>query len=129
MVLMNLTLQYEQAKQHVSTIDFSHGSTAFVPFFEAVIRYLGGLLSAYSLTKEPIFLIKADDLGRALLPIFNTTSGIPAYSVDPVTKAVANRRSHPSIALLSEMVGSVYLSFQLLIKACTNLFESGIVSG
>jgi Glycosyl hydrolase family 47 len=69
MILMDLMPQYEQARQHVSTIDFTHGSNYFVPFFEATIRYMGGLLSAYSLTKEPIFLSKADDIGRALLSL------------------------------------------------------------
>ena len=51
-------------------------------FFETVIRYLGGLLSAYALSHRQIFLDKADELGRVLLPAFNTTSGMPAYAVD-----------------------------------------------
>lgn len=57
----------------------------FVPFFETVIRYLGGLLSAYALSGEPILLARADDLGKALLPAFNTSSGMPMYAVDTVT--------------------------------------------
>ena len=110
MILMNLTLQYDQAKQHVSTIDFNHGSGTFVPFFEAIIRYLGGLLSAYSLTGEPIFLSKADDIGRALLPAFNTTSGIPAFAVDPITKVTYQADWTGKMTLLSEMVSLVHLS-------------------
>ena len=106
MILMNLTLQYDEAKQHVSTIDFTHGSDTFVPFFEAIIRYLGGLLSAYSLTKEPIFLTKADDIGRALLPIFNTTSGIPAFAIKPETKVLKTQGWTGGTTLLSEMVSS-----------------------
>lgn len=55
-----------------------------MPFFETTIRYLGGLLSAYALSKEPILLSRADDLGRLLLPVFDATpSGLPAYAVDP----------------------------------------------
>jgi len=117
---MNLTLQYEQAKQHVSTIDFTHGSDIFVPFFEAIIRYLGGLLSAYSLTKEPIFLSKADDIGRALLPAFNTTSGIPAFAIDPITKSTKNQGWNGGSTLLSEMVSPVHLSALLLAQARLN---------
>ena len=56
-----------------------------MPFFETVIRYLGGLLSAYALSGEPILLARADDLGKALLPAFNTSSGMPMYAVDTVT--------------------------------------------
>lgn len=54
-----------------------------VPFFETTIRYLGGLLSAYGLTHDPILLARADDLGSVMLPVFNTSSGLPVYSVNP----------------------------------------------
>ena len=53
-----------------------------MPFFEIVIRYLGGLLSAYSLSREPILLARANDLGTFLLPIFETPSGFPAHSAN-----------------------------------------------
>jgi hypothetical protein len=55
------------------------------PFFETVIRYLGGLLSAYALSGEPILLARADELGRKLLPVFNSPSGLPHYSVNTET--------------------------------------------
>lgn len=57
------------------------GQNEHARFFETVIRYLGGLLSAYALSHDPILLSRADDLGAALLPAFNTTSGFPAYGV------------------------------------------------
>jgi len=57
----------------------------YAAFFETVIRYLGGLLSAYALSQDPILLMRADDLGIALLPAFDTPSGLPMYSVNPVT--------------------------------------------
>jgi mannosyl-oligosaccharide alpha-1,2-mannosidase len=55
--------------------------TKHARFFETVIRYLGGLLSGYALSHDPILLSRADDLGSALLPVFNTPSGLPAYGV------------------------------------------------
>jgi mannosyl-oligosaccharide alpha-1,2-mannosidase len=59
---------------------------SYAPFFETVIRYLGGLLSAYALSREPILLQQADDLGMKLFPAFNgTKSGFPAYSVHTQT--------------------------------------------
>ncbi|KAG5647834.1 hypothetical protein DXG03_007758 [Asterophora parasitica] len=58
---------------------------SFSPFFETVIRYLGGLLSAYALSGEPVLLARADDLGTMLLPAFNTTSGFPMYAVNTAT--------------------------------------------
>jgi mannosyl-oligosaccharide alpha-1,2-mannosidase len=59
-------------------------------FFETVIRYLGGLLSAYALSHDPILLSRADDLGTALLPVFDTPSGLPLYAVNPVTGETAS---------------------------------------
>ena len=57
----------------------------FAPFFETVIRYLGGMLSAYALSHEPILLERADELGQKLSPVFDTPSGLPAFGVNTVT--------------------------------------------
>ena len=54
-------------------------------FFETVIRYLGGLLSAYALSGRQILLDKADQLGTRLLPVFNTQSGLAAFDINPDT--------------------------------------------
>jgi len=65
-----------------------HEQTQYAPFFETVIRYLGGLLSAYALSHDPILLSRADDLGTALLPAFGTLSGLPVYSVNTMSGEV-----------------------------------------
>ncbi|EGO22314.1 glycoside hydrolase family 47 protein [Serpula lacrymans var. lacrymans S7.9] len=57
----------------------------YVAFFETTIRYLGGLLSAYALSGEPLLLARADDLGKALLPALNTSSGLPMFAVNAAT--------------------------------------------
>jgi len=64
----------------------------YAPFFETVIRYLGGLLSAYALSQDPILLSRADDLGAALLPAFGTPSGLPIFSVNTVNGKVSRGR-------------------------------------
>ena len=56
----------------------------FVPYFETIIRYLGGLLSAYALSKDEILLRRAEELADTLDPVFNTPSGLPAFSYEPV---------------------------------------------
>jgi mannosyl-oligosaccharide alpha-1,2-mannosidase len=48
------------------------------------------LLSAYALSHDPILLSRADDLGTALLPVFDTPSGLPLYAVNPVTGHTAS---------------------------------------
>jgi len=58
----------------------------FAPFFETTVRYLGGTLSAYALSGDPILLRHAERIGQILLPPFNgSESGLPAYSVNVET--------------------------------------------
>lgn len=54
-----------------------------MPFFETVIRYLGGTLSAHALSGDETLLRLADDLGKVLVPAFNgTKTGLPTFSVN-----------------------------------------------
>ena len=46
-----------------------------VSVFETNIRYVGGLLTAYSFTGDTIFMDKAAHIADKLLPAFNTPSG------------------------------------------------------
>ncbi|KAF8717523.1 hypothetical protein AX14_012169 [Amanita brunnescens Koide BX004] len=85
MWLMDLHETFREAVGFVANSTFELKQTQFAPFFETVIRYLGGLLSAYALSGEPILLMRADDLGRMLLPAFNTTSGLPMFAVNTVS--------------------------------------------
>ncbi|OCH84615.1 seven-hairpin glycosidase [Obba rivulosa] len=100
MILMGLHDEFERALPMIEQANFSLLSLEkskdrkgrpvpqHAPFFETVIRYLGGLLSAYALSHEPILLQRADDLGRLLAPAFNTTSGFPKYAVNTDTGGV-----------------------------------------
>ena len=76
-----------------------------VPFFETVIRYLGGLLSAYALSGESILLAKANELANLLDPVFSTGSGLPAYAVNFKTLALL---AH--VPILSLLIGSTTAS-------------------
>ncbi|RDB20921.1 Endoplasmic reticulum mannosyl-oligosaccharide 1,2-alpha-mannosidase [Hypsizygus marmoreus] len=85
MWIMGLNDMFRDSIEVVARTTFTLRQTAYAPFFETVIRYLGGLLSAYALSGEPVLLARADDLGKMLLPAFNTTSGFPMYAVNTVT--------------------------------------------
>ena len=50
--------------------------------FETTIRVMGGLLSAFHLSSERIFLDKAKDLGQRLMGAFSSPSGIPYSDVN-----------------------------------------------
>ena len=51
---------------------------------------LGGLLAAFDLTADGVFLERATDLGRRLLPAFDTPTGIPRATVHLQTGAATN---------------------------------------
>ncbi|KAH7914600.1 glycoside hydrolase family 47 protein [Hygrophoropsis aurantiaca] len=84
MWIMGLQDEFYDAIPMLANLSFTTQNT-FVPFFETVIRYLGGLLSGYALSGEPILLARADDLGKALLPALNTPSGLPMFAVNTAT--------------------------------------------
>ncbi|KAJ7089860.1 glycoside hydrolase [Mycena belliarum] len=85
MWIMGLFDLFEEGLEVVRQTTFPVEPGKYVPFFETTIRYLGGLLSAYALSGEPILLQKADELGSGLLPAFATASGLPMFAVNPHT--------------------------------------------
>ncbi|KAL0957118.1 hypothetical protein HGRIS_003211 [Hohenbuehelia grisea] len=85
MWIMGLHEEFNASMHAVANLTFALPKFEYAPFFETVIRYLGGLLSAYAVSKEPLFLSRAEELGQKLLPVFNTTSGLPRYAVNTVS--------------------------------------------
>lgn len=49
------------------------------------IRFIGGLLSAYSLSGDYMFVEKAKYVADILLPAFETPTGIPYALINPIT--------------------------------------------
>lgn len=77
--IMGLKEEFQRAREWVAnTLDFDKDYEASV--FETTIRVVGGLLSAYDLSEDKVFLEKARDIADRLLPAWNTPSGIP-YNV------------------------------------------------
>ncbi len=80
--------------------------------FEITIRILGGLLSAYHLSGDKIFLEKAYDLGNRSLPAFNTESSIPLSDIN-LKRRSAKAPSWSADSSLSE-VATLQLEFKEL---------------
>lgn len=97
MLLMNLTVEYNQARDWIENqVDFNKDQAVNV--FETTIRILGGLLSAYHLSNnDKMYLKKAVDLGDRLLYAFDTESGIP-YSDIELSSGVPKRYGPSSTA-------------------------------
>ncbi|KAI8381347.1 glycoside hydrolase, partial [Radiomyces spectabilis] len=108
MMVMGLDETMDAVIPEISKINFQLDENVSV--FESIIRYLGGLLSAYELSdaRHPILLQKAEELAQALLPAFDTASGLPYHLWNPVKKESLNNST-----LIAE-VGTVQLEFMVL---------------
>src|SRR5215469_6039594 len=81
LVLMGLKDQADKDRQLIDAqLDFD--KDIYVKNFEITIRLLGGLLSAYDMTGDERLLRKAEDLGRRLLPVFASPTGLPYQFVN-----------------------------------------------
>lgn len=81
MIVMGLTEEFEEARDWVKQ-NLLFSTNKDVNLFETTIRVLGGLLSAYHLSDEKIFLDKATELGDRMMGAFDSISGIPFSDVN-----------------------------------------------
>jgi len=95
MKLMGLDAEADSVRAFLAAnLTFDHDQD--VQVFEITIRHLGGLLSAYQLTGDRRMLDLAHDLGRRLLPAFQTPTGLPYRYVNLRTGAVRDSVSNPA---------------------------------
>ncbi|XP_078447714.1 mannosyl-oligosaccharide 1,2-alpha-mannosidase MNS1-like [Wolffia australiana] len=79
--IMGLHDQFKKARDWVAdSLNFNKDYEASV--FETTIRVVGGLLSAYDLSGDNMFLQKAQDIANRLLPAWDSPSGIPYNSIN-----------------------------------------------
>jgi mannosidase alpha-like ER degradation enhancer 2 len=107
LILMGLKDQADKDRKLIDTeLDFD--KDIYVKNFEITIRLLGGLLSAYELTGDPRLLLLADDLGKRLLPAFDSPTGMPYQYVNLRTGKTRGPESNPA------ETGTLYLEFGTL---------------
>uniref|UniRef100_A0A8C6HW80 alpha-1,2-Mannosidase n=1 Tax=Mus spicilegus TaxID=10103 RepID=A0A8C6HW80_MUSSI len=103
--------EFKQARKWVSeNLDFQ--KNVDVNLFESTIRILGGLLSTYHLSGDSLFLTKAEDFGKRLMPAFTTPSKIP-YSDVNIGTGFAHSPQWTSDSTVAE-VTSIQLEFREL---------------
>ncbi|KAI8987953.1 glycoside hydrolase [Mycotypha africana] len=103
MLVMELNEEFEEVLPLIKNVNFFVDENLSV--FETTIRCMGGLLSAYELAlaatrsrssagsnvglaqEQEYLLKKAEEIGLALLPAFDTLSGIPYYLFNPVKES------------------------------------------
>ncbi len=104
---MGLSQQADEARKLIDT-QLNFNQDIYVKDFEITIRLLGGLLSGYQLTGDKRLLELADDLGRRMLPMFDSPTGMPYEYVNLRTGAVRGPDSNPA------EVGSLLLEYGTL---------------
>lgn len=88
--LMGLHEEFARARNWIAeNMNFETSGVQRISFFETTIRLLGGLMSAYDLSEDPLLLEKANDLGGRLVNVFNgTRTGIVVNEATlPMTQA------------------------------------------
>jgi mannosidase alpha-like ER degradation enhancer 2 len=109
LLLLGLKDEAEEA-QRLVVERLAFDRDVYVKNFEITIRLLGGLLSAHQLTGDPRLLALASDLGRRLLPAFDSPTGMPYVDVNLKTGKVRGRQSNPA------EIGTLLLEFGTLAR-------------
>ncbi|KAI8719024.1 Alpha-1,2-Mannosidase [Fusarium sp. LHS14.1] len=77
--IMDLKEEFNEAAQAAATLNWGETHDGAVNLFETTIRHLGGLLSAYELSREEVLLKKAVELGEMLYVAFDTPNRLPGF--------------------------------------------------
>ena len=80
---------------------------------------LGGLLSAYDLTGDDIFLGKAQDLADRILPSFDTPAGLPTSLINLARREGVMSEDNPDLVSTAE-VSTLQLEFRYLAHLTDN---------
>jgi mannosidase alpha-like ER degradation enhancer 2 len=109
MALMGLDDEAAKTRDYIAR-DHNFNHDIYVKNFEITIRLLGGLLSNYQLSGDKRMLDLAQDLGKRLLPVFNSPTGMPYVFVNLKTGATKGAISNPA------EIGTLLLEFGTLSK-------------
>lgn len=109
LILMHLDAEADRARSLIKS-ELSFDRDIYVKNFEITIRLLGGLLSSYQLTNDQSLLALAEDLGRRLLPAFDSPTGLPYVYVNLRSGQVRDPKTNPA------ETGTLLLEFGTLSK-------------
>ena len=93
--LLGFRREADETREYIVK-NLSYDKDITVQNFEITIRELGGLLSAYQMTDDKRLLTLADDLGRRLLPVFDSPTGMPYRFVNLKTGKTRDPISNPA---------------------------------
>ncbi len=109
MLIMGLKDEAAETKKLILD-SLSFNKNIEVQSFEITIRVLGGLISAFFLEDDHQFLELAKDLGKRLLPVFNSKTGMPYRYVNLQTGVIRDSINNPA------EIGTALIEFGMLSK-------------
>ena len=112
--IMGLQTEFKEGRDWVKE-SLSHTLVGEVSTFETTIRSLGGLISAYDLSDDIIFLKQAEYLAPRLFKAFDSPSGLPRGRVN--LKTGKSRLSGSGNSYVLAEVASLQLEFAYMAKA------------
>jgi len=113
MIIMGITPEAESTRRYIVD-NLSFDKDISVQNFEITIRLLGGLLTNYQLTGDRRLLTLAEDLGKRLLPVFASPTGMPYRFVNLRSGQVRGPVSNPA------ETGTLLIEFGTLSKLTGN---------
>ncbi|KAM3960979.1 mannosyl-oligosaccharide alpha-1,2-mannosidase IA isoform 2-T2 [Aphomia sociella] len=111
--LMGLMDEFREGRDWVAEHLHINEIDSELSVFETTIRFVGGLLTCYALTGDTVFRDKAAEVADALLPAFETPTGLPYSLINPSTKASRQYHWAGPNSILSE-VGTLHMEFTYL---------------
>lgn len=109
--IMGLMEEYQEARDWIANdLDFDSTKLKHISTFETTIRSLGGMLSAYGLTGDRMYIQRSKDLGSRLLKAFNGNDLMPMGTVDLKSGEAKPIGWASGKAILSE-VGTLQMEF------------------
>jgi mannosyl-oligosaccharide alpha-1,2-mannosidase len=113
--IMGFKEYFYEAVEAVAAIDFGKSDMKTISVFETTIRYLGGMLSAYDLSREPVLLEKAVQLGEMLYRAFDTTNNTPLGMLAIEDAKIMGRSEFPAeFNICFACLGSLTMEFTRL---------------
>ena len=113
--IMGMKKEFAIAVATVEKIDFTSADNTVISVFETTIRYVGGLLGAYDLSrgKYPVLLKKAVELGDMLYVAFDTPNRMPITYWE-WAKAAAGGEQEAGLSIPVADIGSLSMEFTRL---------------
>ncbi|KAK0202740.1 glycoside hydrolase, partial [Desarmillaria ectypa] len=112
MLIMGLHDEHVSARQWIQDKHSFEKESNFNTF-ETTIRVLGGLLSAYHLAGDALYLEKAVDLADRILPAFDTPTGLPLPMIN-LAKRIGVRDQWAPDQISTAEAATLQLEFKYL---------------